>query len=177
MAEVDAASTITPSVSTAVTYAIDPVSETDSANQVFGGLYGFWISDAVELPGTPVTGSVVRWTATVPAGASLVVETSVNNGASWDVATNNGPVARLREGDVTTPTVLARITMTRPTLASQSPKVSFFELLVSVDASVDELVPIGHGMIDKVTVSAGSESAGSASGAPMSSGVTGRGEG
>jgi hypothetical protein len=177
VAETSTASTITPSVSTAVTFEIAPVVETSTAAPVFNGLYGFWVSDAIDLPGTPVTGSVVRWTATVPAGATLTVETSVNNGASWDVATNNGPVARLREGDVTTPTVLARITMTRPTLVSTSPKVSFFELLVSVDASVDELVPIGHGMIDKVTVSAGSESAGSASGAPMSSGVTGRGGG
>lgn len=177
MAETDAASTITPSVSTAVTYAIGAVSETDSATQVFGGLYGFWISDQIVLPGTPVTGSVVRWTATVPAGATLVVETSVNNGASWDVATNNSQVPRLREGDITTPAVLARITMTRTSLAGQSPKVSFFELLVSVDASVDELIPIGHGMIDKVTVSAGSESAGSSSGSPMSGGVIGRGGG
>src|SRR4051812_34916396 len=176
MAETGTASTITPSLSTAVTYAIAPVAEVGTANPVYNGLFGFWVSDAIQLPGTPVTGSVVRWTATVPAGSTLTVETSVNNGASWDLATNNLAVPRLREGDTFTPTVLARITMTRTSVGGQSPKVSFFEMAVSVDASVDELIPVGHGMITKVSVSAGTESGGS-SGAPTSGGVTGRGGG
>jgi hypothetical protein len=177
MAETGTASTITPSISAAVTFEIEPVVESSTGDPVFNGLFGFWISDAIQLPGTPVTGSVVRWSATVPAGATLAVETSVNNGASWDVATNNSQVPRLREGDTATPTVLARITMTRPTLVATSPKVSSFELLVSVDASVDELVPIGHGMVDKVTVESGSESTGGSSGAPLSGGVISRGGG
>lgn len=177
MAETGTASTITPSVSTAVTFAIEPVVEVGTGLPIYNGLFGYWMSDLIVLPGNPVTGSVVRWAATVPANSSLTVETSINGGASWDAATNNGPVARLREGDITTPAVLARITMTRTSLAGTSPKVSFFELLVSVDASVDELAPIGHGMVDKVTVSSGSESAGSSSGAPLSGGVIGRGGG
>lgn len=177
MAETGTASTITPSVSTAVTYAIAPVVEVGSAAPVYNGLFGYWISDPVILSGLPVTGSVVRWTATVPAGSTLTVETSINNGASWETATTNRQVPRLQEGDTATLFVLARITMTRTSLAGQSPKVTFFELSVSLDSSVDELIPIGHGMITKVTVSTGVESVSASSGAPMSGGVTGRGGG
>lgn len=177
MAETDTASTITPSVSTAVTYTLAATGETDVATQAFSGLFGFWVSDPLTLSGAPVTGSVVRWQATVPAGATLTVETSINGGASWDLATNNSQVARLREGDTSTLAVLARVTLTRTLLAGTSPKVSSFELAVSADTSVDELVPVGHGMIDKVTVIAGSETSGSTSGAPLSSGVIGRGGG
>lgn len=177
MAETGTASTITPSVSTAVTYAIAPVTETGTAAPIYNGLYGYWVSDPVILSGLPVTGSVVRWTATVPTGSTLTVETSINNGASWEAATTNGQVPRLREGDVTTLFVLARITMTRTSLAGQSPRVTFFELSVSLDSSVDEQIPVGHGMVDKVTVSTSSDSTTSTSGAPMSGGVTGRGGG
>lgn len=196
MAETDIASVITPSVSTAVTYAIAPVSESASGGQSFNGTYGFWLSDPLVLPGNPVTGSVVRWTATIPAGCTVAVETSINNGASWDTATSDLPVPRLREGDTATQTVLARITMTRPppTLfpgssvfpgaglfpTGSGPKVSLFELAVSTDASVDEFVPVGHGMVDKVTVSAvgGTTGSGSsASGAVSSSAVISRGGG
>lgn len=179
MAETGTASTITPSVSTAVTYSIAPASEVSAGAQVFNSLFGYWLSDPLALSGNPVTGSVTRWQATIPAGTTLTVETSINNGASWDTAVNNQPVPRLREGDTTTQFVLARITMTRPTSGTQSPKVSSFELSVSTDASVDELVPIGHGMIDKVTVTAagGTTGSGSSSGGASSSAVISRGDG
>lgn len=177
MAETDAASTITPSVSTAVTYAISPAAETSTAGPVFSGLLGIWVSDPLTLSGLPVTGSVVRWTATVPAGSTLTVETSLNNGASWETATTNGQVPRLREGDVTTLFVLARITMTRTSLVGPAPKVTFFELSASLDSSVDELIPVGHGMVNKVTVSTGVETVSASSGSPLSGGVASRGGG
>lgn len=179
MAEVETATAITPSVSTAVTFAIQPATELEGAGQAFNALFGFWVSDPLVLPGTPVTASMVRWTATVPAGTTLTVQTSINNGASWDLATNNSPIARLAEGDTTTLFVLARITMTRPTSGSTSPKVTSFEFDVSTDASVDEQVAVGHGMIDKVTVHAvaGSTGGGSTTNVPSSSAVTSKGGG
>jgi hypothetical protein len=171
MAEVDTASAITASVSTAVTYAITPAVEIDSAGQVFNPLVGYWLSDPLTLPGNPVTGSVVRWTETTPVGTAVLVETSINAGASWDLAVNDQPVPRLLQGDTTTQSVQARVTLTRaaaPTLYPSSslypspslypmgspPSVSYFEMDVSVDASVDELVPIGMGVIDDVTTHA-----------------------
>lgn len=179
MAEVEAATVITPSVSTTVTFAISPASETDNGGQAYNGLFGYWISDPLVLSGDPVTASVVRWTATIPSGTTLKFETSINNGASWDKASNNGPVLRLAEGDTTTRFVLARITFTRPTLGSTSPKVSSFELAVSADASTDELVAVGHGMVDKVTVHAiaGSTGAGGSTVGPSSSAVIAKGGG
>jgi Putative phage tail protein len=179
MAEVETATAITPSVSTSASFVIQPATESDSAGQAFNGVFGFWVSDPLVLPGTPVTASMVRWSATVPAGCTLTVQTSINNGASWDLASNNTPIARLREGDTTTLFVLARITMTRPTSGSTSPKVTSFEFDVSTDASVDEMVAVGYGMIDKVTVHAvaGATGGGSTTNVPSSAAVISKGGG
>jgi Putative phage tail protein len=196
MAETDTASTIIPSVSTAVTYIISPVSETSSGGQVFSSTIGYWLSDPLVLTGRPVTGSVVRWVATAPVGSTVTVQTSINNGASWDTAANNQPIPRLKEGDTSTRFVLAKITMTRsavPSLlpgpaiypgsslypAGSPPSVSSFEMDVSADASVDELAPIGMGMIDRVTThaTAGTTGAGSSTNVSGSTAVIGRGGG
>jgi hypothetical protein len=178
MAETGTASVITPSVSTAVTYALAPVAEICSSVQVFNGLSGFHVSDPLVLSGDPVTGSVVRWTANTPAGSSATFETSINNGASWDTATDNSPVPRLRSGDTVTRSVLTRVTLTRAAPADPPPTVSSLEIQVSCDTGVDELVPLAHGIIDKVTVksASGSSSGGSSSGG-SGSGVASHGGG
>lgn len=168
----------------------------NAATTCFNPRYGFWISDPFSLSGAPVTGSVVRWSATTPAQSTVVVHTSINNGQSWDLATNNQPVPRLVEGDTTTQSVLAMIELTRvnlPTLYPSSsffpasnefpngspPSVQSFELDVSTNASVDELVPIGFGMIDQVTVhaTAGTTGSGSSTNVVGSTGVISRGGG
>lgn len=165
MAETDVASTITPSISTAVTFAIGPVSEVDVSTQVFNPLQGYWISDPLVLPGTPVTGSVVRWSATTPAaGSTVTVETSINNGASWDTAINGGAIPRLSPGNVVTQQVLTRITLTRVLSTDTSPSVSFLDARVSCNSSTDELVPIVTGMINKVEVTFTGGTTGSGSG-------------
>lgn len=167
-----------------------------TATTAFNQLLGQWISDLLPLTGAPVTGSAVRWDSVTPGGSTVMVETSINNGASWDVATNNHPIPRLREGDTATQSVMARITLARPappTLFPRStlfpssslsptgspPRVTSFEMVVSEDASIDELVPIGHGMIDKVTVHATSGTTGSGSSTNVvgSTGVISRGGG
>ena len=178
MAETGTAATITPSVSTAVTYAIQPASEIDRGGQAFNGLGGFWVSDQLTLPGDPVTGSAVRWVTKLPTGTSVMVETSINNGASWDLATNNGQVPRLTEGDTTTRSVIVRVTLTRTNATDPPPRVVSLELQVSLDSGVDEFAAIGHGMIDKVTtkVVGGSSGSGSAS-SVGSTAVTSRGGG
>lgn len=196
MAEVDVASSITASVSTAVTYAIGPAFEVNTAAQVFNPSIGYWVSDPVVLPGNAVTGSVVRWNAIIPDGSTVTVETSINNGASWDLAINDQSVPRLRVGDTSTKSVLARITFTRsvfptlfpgltlypsPTLypTGSPPMVTYFELDVSVDASINEVVPIGFGMIDDVNVHSvgGSAGSGSSTNSANSTAVISRGGG
>jgi hypothetical protein len=176
MAETAVASTITPTLGTAITYTIGPVSGVNTAAQVFNPLFGYRISDPLVLPGTPVTGSVLRWSATVPAGSTVTVETSINNGASWDLAVNNGPVPRLLAGDTVTRAVLTRVTLTRASAVGAKPTVASLEVQVSCDAAVDELVDLAHGVIAKATVKTTTGSGGS-SGSSGGGGVTSRGGG
>jgi len=179
MAETDVASVITPSVTTAVTFAIGPVFETAVAAQVFNPLYGYRISDPLILPGTPVTGSVIRWAYTTPAlGSTVTVQTSINNGASWDLAVNSGQVPRLAIGNTVTQQVLVKITLTRVLATDASPRVQSLELRVSCDSSEDEFVPICHGMINKVEItSTGGTSGGGSGSAGGGSGITSTGGG
>ena len=173
MPELDTASVITPSLGSLSTYTVAPASEISTAGQVFNPLFGFRVSDPLVLPGTPVTGSVVRWSAT---GTGVTVETSINGGASWDAATNNGPIPRLRAGDTVTRNVLTRVTLTRASVSDPSPTVASLEVQVSCDAAEDELVDIAHGVIDKVNVKTTTGSGGS-SGSAGGGGVTSHGGG
>lgn len=177
MPELDTASAITMADLSSVTFTVGAVSEIDQADQVFDSLFGFRISDPLVLPGTPVTGSVVRWKANAPGSATVTVETSINNGASWDLATNNGPVPRLRPGDTVTRSVLTKVTLTRAAATNDSPRVSLLEVQVSCDAAVDELVPIAYGAIDKVTVQSSANMGSGSSSGSGASGVTSRGGG
>lgn len=178
MAETDVASALTASVSTAVTFTLGAASETNSVAQVFNPLYGYWVSDPLVLTGYPVSGSVIRWTATTPAlGSTVTVQTSINNGASWDAATNGGTIARLVNGNTTTQQVLVKVTFTRVLGSDTSPQLTSLEVRVATDNSVDELVPLAFGMITEVeTTSAGGAGRGSG-GSSGGAGVTGRGGG
>lgn len=167
------------SVSTAVTLPTGNINTVSSVSTAFNPLEGYWISDRQPLPGTPVTRSVVRWSAAVPVGASVTVQTSINNGASWDTAANNRPVPRLQVGDTTTRSVLLKVLLSRTSTSVTAPTVSSLELDVSCDTSTDELVPVGHGMVDKVTVHAlaGAAGGGTTINVASSSAVVTRGGG
>jgi hypothetical protein len=190
------ATAATHSSSNTVINATGDAFTTSSATTAFNEREGYWVSDPLPLTGQPVTGSAVRWNAITPIGSSVMVETSINNGLSWDTAANDGAVPRLREGDITTRSVLARVSLTRnvvPTLYpgpaifpsnslfpnGSPPKVTFFELDVSTDASVTELVPIGMGMIDDVTTHAtgGTTGSGASTNVAGSTAVIGQGGG
>lgn len=151
MPETCTASAITFSTSTAVTVALNPASGTEFAGQVFNPLHAVWIDDPLVLSGEPVTGSVVCWTASTPGASSCTVETSINNGASWDLAVSGAPVPRLANGNTTTRQVLTRVTFTRASAGDASPRLLMLDVQVAGDASVDELVAVGHGVIVKTT--------------------------
>lgn len=178
MAETDVASVITPSVSTAVTFAIGAASETYTVSPVYSRLRGYRISDPLALSGDPVTGSVVTWAAVAgSAGSTYLVETSIDFGASWQAATNGAPVPRLNPGDTVTRAVLTRVTMTRLASGDTSPKLTALEVRVSLDSSVDELVAIGHGIITsvKAKIGPGSSSSGGSGVFTSGGGQTGTG--
>ena len=176
---VSAATAATLAASSTVSITAPGASTVATATTAFNPLYGIWVSDPLTLPGNAVTGSVVRWTASTPTGTTLTVQTSINNGASWDNATVNSPVPRLATGDTTTRFVLIRAILTRTSAVGTPPKLITLELQVSVDAGSDELVPVGHGMIDKVTTSSvgGSTGTGSVTAVTSSSAVLSRGGG
>lgn len=153
-----------------------PALSKSTATPGYNPLYGQRIDLEKVLDGSPVTASAVRWSVTVPAGATFTVETSINNGASWDVATNNRPIPRLRERDTTTRSVWSRITMSRPNTGIGLPDLASIEFDISVDRGVDEVVPCGHGVIERVTTKA-TGGTGGGGGSGGGGGVVARGGG
>lgn len=132
---------------------------------MYSRLSGYRISDPLYLTGDPVTGSVITWTSVAgSAGSTLLVETSIDMGASWQTATNGAPIPRLSPGNTVTLAVLTRVTMTRLLSSDTSPKLTALEMRVSLDSSVDELVAIGHGIITSVKAKVGTGTGSSSGG-------------
>lgn len=155
-----------------------PVTAHATVGQAFNGITGYGISPVLNLAGLPVTGSVVEWAATSgSAGSTYKIETSINGGASWDSAVNGKPVPRLNPGDTATPSVLMRITSTRLLIGDTSPKFTYLRLAVTDDESTIELVPVGHGVVDKVTRRRSSTDSGGGGGSGGGPGVVGKGGG
>jgi hypothetical protein len=175
MPTVAAASPVTFTLLPSTTVTVAPATTTTNAGQVFNPLHGYRISDPLELPGDPVTASIIRWDATTPADTTLTVETSINYGASWDLATNHRAIPRLRSGDTTTRAVLTRITMTRTVETDPTPTMSHLEVTVTCDSGVYSWEPIAYGVIDKPSVKTTSN--GGTGGSSGGAGVTSRGGG
>jgi hypothetical protein len=119
------------------------VFETNVVRSIINPLEGVWTSPPMPLKDIPVTGSYVVWDADIPVGASLLIETSTDNGASWQVAEDAEPIARLVIGSLVAKTVLARATLRRSTLGGATPVLRRLEFAVSLDASQDEYIPLG----------------------------------
>lgn len=154
-----------------------PMVSTASMSTGFNPLAGYWISDPYPLNGAPVAASRVTFDLVVPDGATAVVETSINNGLSWDVAANYGPVPRLREGDTTTRTVLSRVTFTRQSALGGIPKVKSLKVRIGCTISSDELIPTFYGPVDKAKTKITPGSSGGTGGASSGAGSIGRGGG
>lgn len=75
---------------------------------------GSRISPALDLsPAGIAVSSKIAWTASTPSGTSIVVETSLDGGATWQLCTNGGPIPGITPGtDVTGKTLLIRQTLT-----------------------------------------------------------------
>lgn len=173
VSETDSVGSITSVISTQVSSSISPVSEVDSVGQVFTGFGGFGLSPAMVLTGLPVTGSRVEWT-----GAGVFkVETTINGGASWDLATNGDSVPRLKPEDTATRSVQMRISAARNLVTDTSPTLTYLRLAVTDDESTIELVPVGHGVVDKVTRRRSSTDSTGGGGSGGGPGVVGKGGG
>jgi len=175
--ETDSAGTPSSATGTDPASVGSPIVETDSLGTGFNPLAGYWISDPYTLNGDPVAASRVIFDVVTPDGSTAVVETSINNGLSWDVATNYGPVPRLREGDTTTRTVLARVTFTRLSAGGGVPKVKSLKVRIGCTVSADELIPTFYGPCDKAKTKITPGSSGGTGGGSGGAGVTSRGGG
>jgi hypothetical protein len=100
----------------------------------------------------PITSSLIRWEDTIPpSGGTVKVETTVDNGGTWQECTNGGQIPRLKPGLIVS-NVMNRITMTRPTGLSPSPRVHRIETRVGINSSRTELVQLGRFLINEVQI-------------------------
>jgi hypothetical protein len=176
--ETDTATAATASLLNSVSFTIGTATEVDTASQMFTPLTGYRISPPLALPQSPITNSIISWTALTPAAGSTVkVETSVDGGLTWQTPVNNGAVPRLTFGTNFVQTVMTRVTLNRLVKTDASPSVPFLQVSVATDASHDELVPLGTFLItatDIEMVGGGATGGGSGGGG---SGITGSGGG
>lgn len=178
--ETDAGVVTTSSIpNTQTHFTMGVPNETDAAPQVFSQLTGFRISPPLAIPQSPITSSVIHWDQATPAvGSTVTVETSVDGGASWQAAVQDGPIARLLPGTSVWQTVQTRVTLNRLHVTDPSPSVSNVEVRVATNASNAELVSLGLFSINNtnITITGGTTGGSSGSGGG-GNGVTGSGGG
>jgi uncharacterized membrane protein YgcG len=178
--ELDAGVVNTPSIpNTQTHFTMGIPNETDTAPQVFTPLTGFRISPPLALPQSPITNSAIHWDPSTPAvGSTVTVETSVDGGASYQLATNDAPVPRLLPGTSVWQTVQTRVTLNRLHVTDPTPRVSDLEVRVATNASNAELVSLGLFSINNtnITITGGTTGGSSGSGGG-GNGVTGSGGG
>ncbi|HEY9417641.1 MAG TPA: polysaccharide lyase family 7 protein [Pseudonocardia sp.] len=155
---------ITDSVARVKT-ALKPVSDTftfsiadSAARQTLGPLVGTGMAPAKALSGRPVISSQITWVEKyVPPGGSLLVETSINNGASWQVATNGEPIPNLEQGNTTVRAILTRVTSTRVDANDPTPRIRQIDIDVDTDDSTIEYIPLGVFDFEDADISDGSD--------------------
>ena len=145
-----------------------PITSFASVGPAFNPLHGY-IQQTYRLSGRPVEASRVSWEAVTPAGSSVTVESSLNNGLTWDVCQSWKPIPRLLAEDTTTRTVLVRATLVRESAAGAKPKVKL-KVRIGCRVTTDELIPSFYGPVDKTRTKI---TAGSSGGSGGSSGGEG----
>jgi hypothetical protein len=175
--ETDAGVAVTSALLPSTTNIISPSFEVDTGVEVYNPLQAQSIRPPILLTGQPVTASRVTWQAVTPAAGSTVkVETSLDGGASWQIATSGAAVPGLARGDTTTPVVLTRATLNRLLSTDTSPYFMTLKTEVSVDTSYNELVSLGVFLITQVDITeTGGPTGGGSSGGGGGNGVTGSG--
>lgn len=114
------------------------------ARALINPLQAVWQTPPMVLKeGVPVASSVIAWAADTPGGSSVLVETSTDNGATWQTATDGEPVPRLLVGTTVAKTVIARVTLRRASVGSATPVLRRLELRIALDGTNSEYIPIG----------------------------------
>jgi hypothetical protein len=117
-----------------------------------GPVQGKWFSHPLPIKEGIIGGSQITWDATVPPGATLLVETSTDNGATWQPTENGGEIPRLKASLPTPRALLARVTMTRQVGSDPSPELHRLDAQITVNYSGKEFVQLGKFMINEVSI-------------------------
>ena len=136
------------------TIALGKATTVNTVRALSNPLMGLWTAPPKVLKeGIPVAGSVVSWDVDTPGLSSIEFETSTDNGASWQPATQGGPVPRLVIGSMVAKTVLGRAILRRSTVIATRPILKRFEVHVSQDGTRDEMLPVGVFNINDTEIS------------------------
>jgi uncharacterized membrane protein YgcG len=176
--ETDTANGVTLSRASLTTMNVGTALETDTVFPVINPLWGQHVRDPKFLTGGPVLNSRVQWTTSTPAvGSTVLVETSIDGGATWQMPVNGGPVPGLDRGNTSCTVVLARETLHRVNASDTSPSVPTFDMEIACDDSRDELVSLGVFVLDETDVGecGGNSSSNSSSSGNSGNGVDGAG--
>jgi hypothetical protein len=117
-----------------------------------GPTVGIRTSIPKALPKTPIAASIVLWDAATPGHSTVMVETSVDNGATWWQAVNGAPIPRLLPGTAIAKSVMSRVTLTRENPDDDTPRLHRLVVRVLTDDTRKELVPCGRFIINECTI-------------------------
>lgn len=104
---------------------------------------GTWLAPTRALTDAPVFGSILSWTQDVPLGAHLYVETSIDNAATWDLATSGEPIPRLVTGQRVVRAVMVRARFTRRIGADPAPTLRNLWVNIDQNQTRRETIPLG----------------------------------
>lgn len=116
---------------------------------------GTRVSPPLAIPEGPISGSRIFWDYSAPApfGSGVLVETSVDNGASYQTATSGEQIPRLVVGTSSVRAVLVRVTLFRASSDDLSPRVHSLKVEVDIDDTTNEYVPLGVFTINELDIS------------------------
>lgn len=176
--ETGTAGAITLAKDSLTSFKIGVASETDTPGVILFKTQSQW-TDWDMLSGYPVQNSLLTWKV-IPgsAGSTVTVKTSIDNGATWQLAVNGGPIPNLNKGNTTATSVGYQVTETRLNAGDTPAQVDDLWPRIAVDDGYDEMLPLGTFVINAsdVAESGGSSGGGAGgSGGGGSSGVAGGG--
>lgn len=115
-----------------------------------------WLGVPKALPSSPIIWSTITWVVTdLPAGSSVTVQTSINNGATWEDAVSGEPIPHLTPQTNTAKAINYRILLRKATGTAPSPVVDKLNINIDTNTSTDELVQAGVFLITDTTIEDG----------------------
>ncbi|MGH3966285.1 MAG: hypothetical protein ACRDRY_24075, partial [Pseudonocardiaceae bacterium] len=152
-AEVTSAKAVTPVIEPFMSWTVDKVTEASVARPIYSPLTAWFTSDPLFIPEGLVSGSKILYRANEDRRQTFVtLETSIDGGASWQLAGSDQSVPRLKAGSTTVRSVLARFLLARTVEGIPGPRLHDFSVTVATDTGTDELMPLGLYVITEANI-------------------------